>query len=79
MARTARIKIKPTRLICETLFFRVGFSAARMARMERMDSEDFVVTEDDYATVEEIDGELSETREVVQAGVNVIQVTDGEH
>ena len=47
--------------------------------MERMDSEDFVVTEDDYATVEELDGELSETREVVQAGVNVIQVTDGEH
>ena len=31
--------------------------------MERMDSEDFVVTEDNDATVEELSGDHSESRE----------------
>ena len=46
--------------------------------MERMDSEDFVVTEDNDATVEELSGDHSESREVPAEDDNVIQVTDGE-
>ena len=58
-ARTVRIEIK---LFC----FRVNFSVARMARMESLDSKNFVVTEDNYAAVEEFDEELTETTAVVQ-------------
>ena len=62
MAGTVRIEI--------TFFcFRVSFSVARMARMESLDSKNFVVIEDNYATVEEFDGELAETTAVVQAAV----------
>lgn len=46
--------------------------------MERMDSEDFVVTEDNDATVEELSGDHIESREVPAEDDNVIQVTDGE-
>ena len=43
--------------------------------MERMDSEDFVVTVDNDATVEELSGDHSESREVAAEYDNV---TDGE-
>ena len=59
-----------------TMCFRVGFSAARM---DRMDSEDFFVTIDSQdITLEELSGEHGQSREVVEAGENVIPVTDGE-
>ena len=55
-----------------TMCFRVGFSAARM------DNEDFLVTIDSQdVTLEELSGEHGQSREVVEAGENVIPVTDG--
>ena len=56
-----------------TMCFRVGFSAARM------DNEDFLVTIDSQdVTLEELSEEHGQSREVVEAGENVIPVTDGE-
>ena len=45
-----------------------------------MDSKDFIVTMDsrEDATLEELSGERGESREVVEAGENVIPMTDGE-